>query len=95
MKTQMVCPTCRGLRSVANLAYPGHIEACPRCEASGYITVADSRAVSHTSASETVGANDVGRLQKLLKAKRDLLTSAAIALTSSSELSEFAILAGV
>lgn len=93
MKTQMVCPGCRGLRSVANLAYPGHIEGCPRCEASGYIAVADRKAILRTHNSAPVAANDVGKLRKLLKDKWDLLTLAALSPPSSSALSELALCA--
>lgn len=95
MKTRRVCRTCRGQRSVANFAYPGHIEACPCCDASGYVAIADSKTVPHTNASASPAANDIGSLRKRLNETRKLLTSVMITLTSWSELFELTILAGV
>lgn len=93
MKTQMVCPGCRGLRSVANFAYPGHLEACPRCEASGYVAVAAAAAAPAAQAATPAAANDIGKLRQLLKSKWDLLTVAMFTPASWSTASEFALCA--
>ena len=90
MKTQMVCPSCRGLRSVANFAYPGHIEACLRCEATGYVAAGASDAVPEARTSLPAVANDIGKLRRQLKTKWDLLTVAIFTPASWSSACEFA-----
>lgn len=91
METRLVCPTCRGLKSVANFAYPGHVEACPRCDAFGYVGATVGIVNSRENATETRAANDIGRLRQLLNKTRPYRTAISISLAPLSEFCELAI----